>query len=155
MRKNQAKKRFVLPDPIYKSTTITKLINKIMLDGKKGLAQKILYDAFELVQKKTKQDPLEVFHSAIDQVMPQIELRTRRIGGSNYRIPIEISSDRQMILALRWIVNYARIRNEKTMVERLSNEIIDASKGHGASVKRKDEVHAMAEANKAFAHYRW
>ena len=155
MRKNQAKKRFVLPDPLYKSTTITKLINKIMLDGKKGLAQKILYDAFALVQQKTKQDPMEVFNTAIDHVMPQIELRTRRIGGSNYRIPIEISSERQMILALRWIVNYARIRNEKTMIERLCNEIIDASKGHGASVKRKDEVHAMAEANKAFAHYRW
>ncbi len=155
MRKNRAQKRSVLPDPVYNSRLITKVINNIMLDGKKGLAQKTLYNAFEIIKEKTKKPPMEVFETALDNIMPQIELKVRRIGGSNYQIPVEVSDDRRKTLGLRWLINYSRLRSEKTMVERLANEIIDAYKGTGGSVKKKDDTHKMAEANKAFAHYRW
>ncbi len=154
-RKGQAPKRDVLPDPIYNSKVITKLINNIMLDGKKSVAQKILYDSFELIQKQTELDPKEVFDKALENIMPALELKVRRIGGSNYQIPIEVNEQRKQVLALRWLVNYARLRNEKTMTERLAKEIIDASNNIGASVKKRENTHKMAEANKAFAHYRW
>lgn len=154
-RKNQAPKREVLPDPLYNSIVVTKLINNIMLDGKKGLAQKILYNSFTLIEKETKKKAIDVFNMALDNIMPKIELRVRRIGGSNYQIPVEVSERRRKILGLRWLTNYARSRNEKTMEERLAAEIIAASKGEGASVKKKDDIHKMAEANKAFAHFRW
>ncbi len=154
-RKGQAPKRDVLPDPIYNSKVITKLINNIMLDGKKSVAQKILYDSFELIQKQTEQEPKEVFDKALENIMPALELKVRRIGGSNYQIPVEVNEQRKQVLALRWLVNYARLRNEKTMTERLAKEIIDASNNIGASVKKRENTHKMAEANKAFAHYRW
>ena len=155
MRKNQAEKRSVLPDPLYNSRTVTKAINNIMLDGKKGLAQKILYGAFELVQAKTKEEPLEVFRKALDNIIPVLELKFRKMGGANYQIPVEVAENRKETLALRWLINYSRNRHEKTMVERLANEIIDASKNSGASVKKKEDIHKMAEANRAFAQYRW
>ncbi len=155
MRKNTAEKRDVLPDPVYNSKLITRLINKIMQDGKKGIAQKILYKSFELVESKTGKEPLEVFNKAISNIMPQLELRVRKIGGANYQVPIEVYEDRKLTLGLRWLVNYANLRNEKTAIERLALEIIDASNNTGASVKKKEDIHKMAEANKAFAHYRW
>jgi len=154
-RKGHIAKRDVLVDPIYNSKLVTRLINKIMLDGKKGVAQGILYNAFEIVEKKTGQQPMEVFEKALDNVMPELELKLRRVGGANYQVPVEVSQERRLTLGLRWIVNYARLRSEKTMDLRLANEIIDASNGQGASVKKKDDTHKMAEANKAFAHYRW
>ncbi len=154
-RKGQAPKRDVLPDPIYNSKVITKLINNIMLDGKKSIAQKILYDAFEIIQKETEQNPKDIFDKALKNIMPSLELKVRRIGGSNYQIPVEVNEQRKHILALRWLVNYARLRNEKTMTERLAKEIIDASNNVGQSVKKRENTHKMAEANKAFAHYRW
>jgi len=154
-RKGRIAKRDVLPDPIYNSKTITKLINNIMLDGKKGVAQSILYDAFALVEKKTGKPAMEVFDAAINNIMPVLELKVRRVGGANYQVPVEVSAERRMTLALRWLTNYSRLRNERTMVERLANELIDASNGTGASVKKKDDTHKMAEANKAFAHFRW
>ena len=154
-RKGHIAKRDVLVDPIYNSKLVTRLINKIMLDGKKGVAQNILYNAFDIVEKKTGQQPMEVFEKALDNVMPELELKLRRVGGANYQVPVEVSDERRLTLGLRWIVNYSRLRNEKTMQERLANEIIDASNGLGQSVKKKDDTHKMAEANKAFAHYRW
>ena len=154
-RKGHIAKRDVLADPIYNSKLVTRLINKIMLDGKKGVAQNILYNAFEIVEKKTGQQPMEVFEKALDNVMPELELKLRRVGGANYQVPVEVSDERRLTLGLRWIVNYSRLRSEKTMQERLANEIIDASNGLGQSVKKKDDTHKMAEANKAFAHYRW
>ncbi len=154
-RKGQAPKRDVLPDPVYDSKLITKLINNIMLDGKKGLAQQILYDAFEYIKNQTKEEPKEVFDRALANIMPNLELKVRRIGGSNYQIPIEVAESRKQVLALRWLVNYSRLRSEKTMVERLAKEIIDASNNLGGSVKKKENTHKMAEANRAFAHYRW
>lgn len=154
-RKGRVAKRDVLPDPVYNSKTISKLINNIMLDGKKGVAQNILYDAFNKVEEKTGKPAMEVFDQAINNIMPVLELKVRRIGGANYQVPVEVSSERRMTLGLRWLVNYSRLRNEKTMVDRLANEIIDASNGTGASVKKKEDTHKMAEANKAFAHYRW
>ena len=154
-RKGHIAKRDVLVDPIYNSKLVTRLINKIMLDGKKGVAQNILYNAFEIVEKKTGQQPMEVFEKALDNVMPELELKLRRVGGANYQVPVEVSSERRLTLGLRWIVNYARLRGEKTMEQRLANEIIDAANGIGQSVKKKDDTHKMAEANKAFAHYRW
>ena len=154
-RKGRVAKRDVLPDPVYNSKTISKLINNIMLDGKKGVAQNILYDAFNKVEEKTGKPAMEVFDQAINNIMPVLELKVRRIGGANYQVPVEVSSERRMTLGLRWLVNYSRLRNEKTMVDRLANEIVDASNGTGASVKKKEDVHKMAEANKAFAHYRW
>ena len=155
MRKRRAVKRDVLPDPIYKSKVVTKLINTIMLDGKKGTAQSILYEAFEIIKNKTGNDPLEVFNTAMENIKPALEVKSRRVGGSNYQVPIEVSPARRQALALRWLVKFARERGGKGMAENLANEIIDASNGTGAAVKKREDTHRMAEANKAFAHYRW
>ena len=155
MRKRRAVKRDVLPDPIYKSKVVTKLINSIMLDGKKGIAQSIVYEAFDTVKEKTGNDPLEVFNTAMENITPQLEVKSRRVGGSNYQVPIEVSATRGLTLALRWITKYSRERGGKGMADKLANEIIDASNGTGASVKKREDTHRMAEANKAFAHYRW
>lgn len=154
-RKGQAEKREVLDDPIYKSKVVTKLINNIMLDGKKGTAQKIVYGAFERVEDKTGKPALEVFNEAMNNVMPQLEVKARRIGGATYQVPIEVRHERRQALALRWLTTFSRKRSEKTMVDRLANEIMDAANSTGASVKRKEEMHRMADANKAFAHYRF
>ena len=154
-RKGYTAKREVLPDPIYNSKLVTKLINKIMIDGKRGTAQNILYNAFAIVEEKTGENAMEVFEKALGNVMPMLELKVRRVGGANYQVPVEVSADRKLTLGLRWIVNYARLRHEPTMEQRLANEILDAANGTGASVKKKDDTHKMAEANKAFAHYRW
>ncbi len=154
-RKGRIAKRDVLPDPIYNSKTITKLINNIMLDGKKGVAQNILYEAFKKVEEKTGKPAMEVFDAAINNIMPVLELKVRRVGGANYQVPVEVTPERRMTLGLRWFTNYSRLRNENTMVDRLANEIIDASNGTGAAVKKKEDTHKMAEANKAFAHFRW
>ena len=148
-------KRDVLVDPIYNSKLVTRLINKIMLDGKRGVAQTILYNAFDIVEEKTGRQPMEVFEQALENIMPLLELKVRRVGGANYQVPVEVSAERRLTLGLRWLVNYSRLRSEKTMELRLANEIIDAANGTGASVKKKDDTHKMAEANKAFAHYRW
>jgi small subunit ribosomal protein S7 len=154
-RKGHIAKRDVLPDPIYNSKLVTKLINNIMLDGKKGTAQKILYGAFNRVETMTNQPAIEVFEEALNNIMPTFEVRSRRIGGQNYQVPVEVREERRFTLGLRWLTLYARLRNEKTMEERLAKEIVDAAGGNGASVKKKDDTHRMAEANKAFAHYRW
>ena len=154
-RKGFIAKRDVLVDPIYNSKLVTRLINKIMIDGKRGIAQTILYDAFILIQEKTGREPMEVFELALTNIMPMLELKARRVGGSNYQVPVEVSAERRLTLGLRWLVNYARLRNERTMELRLANEIMDAANGTGASVKKREDVHRMAEANKAFAHYRW
>ncbi len=154
-RKGHVAKRDVVADPIYNSKLVTRLINRIMIDGKKGLAQSILYNAFAIIEEKTGREPMEVFEQALENVLPLLELKARRVGGSNIQIPVEVSQERRLALGLRWIVQYSRSRGEKTMEERLAAEIIDASNGTGASVKRRDDVHKMAEANKAFAHYRW
>ena len=154
-RKGAVPKRDVLPDPVYHSKTVTKFINKVMLSGKKSVAERVVYDAFETIRAKTGKDPLEVFETALKNVMPVLEVRARRVGGANYQVPVEVSDERRLTLGLRWIVNYSRLRGEKTMEERLAAEIIDASNGVGQSVKKKDDTHKMAEANKAFAHYRW
>ena len=154
-RKGSVAKRDVLPDPIYNSKLVSRLINKIMLDGKKGTAQQILYTSFKIIETKTERNALEVFEQALNNVMPTLELKVRRIGGANYQVPVEVSDERRKTLGLRWIVNYARLRSEKSMVEKLAAEIIDASNGTGQSVKKRDDVHKMAEANKAFAHYNW
>ena len=155
MRKRRAIKRDVLPDPIYNSKVVTKLINSMMLDGKKGTAQTILYDAFDMVKEKTDTDPVEVFNKALENIKPALEVKTRRVGGANYPVPIEVRPDRAQALGLRWLVQYARLRGGHSMAENLANEIIDASNGVGAAVKKREETHRMAEANKAFAHYRW
>ena len=155
MRKRRAVKRDVLADPMYNSKVVTKLINRIMLDGKKGKAQTILYEAFDIVREKTGQEPLEVFNKSLENIKPLLEVKSRRVGGSNYQVPIEVSKDRSQALGLRWLVNYARLRGGKGMAENLANEIIDASNGTGAAVKKREDTHRMAEANKAFAHYRW
>ena len=155
MRKRRAVKRDVLPDPIYKSKVVTKLINTVMLDGKKGTAQSILYEAFEIIKSKTGKDPLEVFNQAMENIKPALEVKSRRVGGSNYQVPIEVSPARSQALALRWLVKYSRERGGKGMAENLANEIIDASNGTGAAVKKREDTHRMADANKAFAHYRW
>ncbi len=154
-RKNKAPVRQVLPDPLFNSITITKLINNIMIDGKKSTAQRLLYDAFKIIEKKTTQNPMEVFKKALENITPKLETKSRRIGGSNYQVPIEVSERRKNTLSLRWLVRYSRLRSEKTMEERLANEIIDASKNIGASVKKREDSHKNAEANRAFAHYRW
>ena len=154
-RKGPVAKRDVLPDPLYNSKLVTRLINQIMVDGKRGKAQKILYRAFELVEERSGQPAIEVFEQAMKNVMPVLEVRARRVGGSNYQVPVEVRPDRRQALGLRYIVNYSRLRGEKTMEERLANEILDASKNAGASVKKREDLHKMAEANKAFAHYRW
>ena len=155
MRKNQAKKRDVLPDPIYNSKLVTKAINMLMWDGKRSKAQDILYGAFQLVEQKTKKPAMEVFNKALENIMPTLELKVRRVAGANYQVPTEVSPQRQITLGLRWLVLYSRNRNEKTMLERLSNEIIDASNGVGAAVKKREDTHKMAEANKAFANLRF
>ena len=155
MRKRRAEKREVLADPIYKSKMITKLINAIMLDGKKGIAQTILYDAFDIVKEKTNKNPMEVFEAAFENIKPALEIKSRRVGGSNYQVPMEVREDRAQALALRWLVQYAKLRSGKGMAENLANEIMDAAKGVGAAVKKREDTHRMAEANKAFAHYRW
>ena len=155
MRKRRAVKRDVLADPIYNSKLVTKLINTIMVDGKKGVAQTILYDAFEMVKEKTNKEPMEVFEKALANIKPALEVKSRRVGGANYQVPVEVRADRSQALGLRWLVNYARLRNGHTMAENLANEIIDASNGVGAAVKKREDMHRMDEANKAFAHYRW
>ena len=154
-RRGQISKRDVLPDPMYGSKLVTKLINNIMLDGKKGVAQKIVYDAFAMVEAKMGQDPLEVFAAALENVMPVLEVKARRVGGSNYQVPMEVRAERRQTLGLRWITTYSRSRSERTMSERLANEIMDAKAGMGGAFKKKEETHRMAEANKAFAHYRF
>ena len=154
-RKGSVPKRDVLPDPVYHSKTVTKFINKVMLSGKKSVAQRVVYDAFETIREKTGKDPLEIFETALKNVMPVLEVRARRVGGANYQVPVEVRPDRRMTLGIRWIVNYARLRSEKTMDARLSAELMDAANNTGASIKKKEDTHKMAEANKAFAHYRW
>ncbi|MCU6791723.1 MULTISPECIES: 30S ribosomal protein S7 [Paenibacillus] len=154
-RKGPVTRRDVLPDPIYSSKLVTRLINRIMLDGKRGVAQTILYNAFKMIQDRTGKEPMEVFEQAIKNIMPVLEVKARRVGGANYQVPIEVRPDRRTTLGLRWLVNYSRLRGEKTMEERLAQEIIDASNNTGSSVKKREDTHKMAEANKAFAHYRW
>lgn len=154
-RRGYAAKRELIPDPMYNSVIVTRLINNIMLDGKKGVAQKIVYDAFDIVKEKTGKDPLEVFTEAMDNIMPVLEVKARRVGGATYQVPMEVRPERRQTLGLRWLTNYSRLRNEKTMRERLANEILDAINNSGAAVKKKEDTHKMAEANKAFAHYRW
>lgn len=154
-RKGHVPTREVLPDPVYHDVRVTKLINNIMLDGKKGVAQKICYSAFDLIRERTNQEPLEVFNKALENVMPVLEVKARRVGGANYQVPIEVRPERRQTLGLRWMVATARARNERTMRERLANEIIDAANSTGGSFKKKEDIHRMAEANRAFAHYRW
>ena len=155
MRKRRATKRDVLADPIYNSKVVTKLVNHIMKDGKKGTAQNIIYDAFDIIKEKTGEDAMVVFNKAMDNIKPALGVKSRRVGGANYQVPVEVKPDRAQALAFRWLAQYARLRNGHSMAENLANEIIDASNGTGASVKKKDDTHKMAEANKAFAHYRW
>ena len=155
MRKRRAVKRDILPDPIYKSKVVAKLINTVMKDGKKGIAQTIVFEAFDIVKSKTNKDPLEVFNAAMENIMPQVEVKSRRVGGSNYQVPVEVTPARRQALGLKWLVKYSRERGGKGMAENLANEIIDASNGTGAAVKKREDTHRMAEANKAFAHYRW
>ena len=155
MRKRRATKRDVLADPIYNSKVVTKLVNHIMKDGKKGTAQNIIYDAFDIIKEKTGEDAMVVFNKAMDNIKPALQVKSRRVGGANYQVPVEVKPDRAQALAFRWLAQYARLRNGHSMAENLANEIIDASNGTGASVKKKDDTHKMAEANKAFAHYRW
>ena len=154
-RRGQISKRDVLPDPLYNSKTVTKLINNVMYDGKKGVAQKIVYDAFAQIEEKLGQNPLEVFNDALENIMPVLEVKARRVGGSNYQVPIEVRPERRQTLGLRWLVAYSRTRSEKTMAERLAGEIMDAKNSTGGAFKKKEDTHKMAEANKAFAHYRW
>lgn len=154
-RKGHVPKRDVLPDPLYNDRVVTKLVNNIMLDGKKGVAQRICYDAFDIIQKKTGKEPLEVFRQALDNIMPILEVKARRVGGATYQVPMEVRPDRKQALGLRWLVNYSRARNERTMKERLAGEIMDAANNAGSAYKRKEDTHKMAEANRAFAHYRW
>ncbi|MFJ7748112.1 30S ribosomal protein S7 [Peribacillus sp. NPDC097295] len=154
-RKGPVTKRDVLPDPIYKSKLVTRLINKLMVDGQRGKSQKILYSAFELIKERTGNEPIEVFDQALKNIMPVLEVKARRVGGANYQVPVEVRPDRKSTLGLRWLVNYSRLRGEKTMEERLAYEIMDAANNTGAAVKKREDTHKMAEANKAFAHYRW
>ncbi len=154
-RRSGVPKRDVLPDPIYGSKVVTKLTNQVMLDGKKGIAQKIVYDAFDIIKEKTGSEPMDVFTKALENVMPQLEVKARRVGGSTYQVPMEIRAERRQTLGIRWLVLFSRKRGEKTMKERLAAELMDAYNSTGASVKRKEEMHRMAEANKAFAHFRW
>ena len=154
-RKGFIAQREVLPDPIYNNIVVTKLINKVMFDGKKGVAQNIVYDAFNMVAEKTSRDALEVFQEALNNIMPVLEVKARRVGGATYQVPMEVRPERRQSLGIRWLVEYARKRNEKTMKERLANEIVDAINNTGAAIKKKEDTHKMAEANRAFAHYRW
>jgi len=154
-RRGHVPKRDVLADPIYNDKVVTKLINNIMLDGKKGVAQKICYDAFDIIKERSGKEPLEVFLQALENVMPVLEVKARRVGGANYQVPIEVRPARRLTLGLRWIVLYARKRNERTMSERLANELLDAVNNNGGAYKKKEDIHKMADANRAFAHYRW
>ncbi len=154
-RRGSISKRDVLPDPLYGSKLVTKLVNNVMYDGKKGVAQTIVYDAFTIIEQKVGQNPLEVFQAALDNIKPQLEVKARRVGGSTYQVPMDVRADRQQTLALRWLITYSRNRSERTMAERLANEIIDAKNSMGGAFKKKEETHRMAEANKAFAHYRY
>ena len=154
-RKGNVAKRDVLADPIYNSKLVTRLINKIMIDGKKGTAQTILYGAFKKIEAKTQKPAMDVFATAINNIMPEVELKAKRIGAANYQVPTEVSAERKVTLGLRWLVSYSRLRKEKTMEDKLCNEIIDAANGTGASVKKREDTHKMAEANKAYAHYKW
>ncbi len=154
-RRGSIAKRDVLPDPLYNSKVVTRLINNIMLDGKRGVAQKIVYGAFDIVAEKTGKDALEVFEQALENIMPSLEVKARRVGGATYQVPIEVRPDRRQTLGLRWLTTYSRARSEKTMKERLAAEILDAINGNGGAAKKRDDTHKMAEANKAFAHFRW
>ncbi|CCO65194.1 30S ribosomal protein S7 [Listeria monocytogenes str. Scott A] len=154
-RKGPVAKRDVLPDPIYNSKLVTRLINKMMVDGKRGKSQAILYSAFDIIAQETGKDPMEVFEQAMKNIMPLLEVKARRVGGANYQVPIEVRADRRSTLGLRWLVNYARLRGEKTMEVRVAREIMDAANNTGASVKKREDTHKMADANRAFAHYRW
>ena len=154
-RRGNVPKREILPDPIYNSVLVTKLVNSIMLDGKKGVAQKVVYGAFDMVKEQTGKDPLEVFTTAMDNIMPSLEVKARRVGGANYQVPMEVRPARRTTLGLRWLTAYARARSERTMAERLAGEVMDAANNTGSAVKKREEVHKAAEANKAFAHFRW
>lgn len=154
-RKGPVPKREVFPDPIYNSKLVTRLINQIMVDGKRSKASKILYSAFDIIKEETGNNPLDVYEQALENVMPVLEVKARRVGGSNYQVPMEVRPERRTALGLRWIVNYSRLRGEKTMIERLANELMEAANNTGAAVRRREDVHKMAEANRAFAHYRW
>ena len=154
-RRGNVPKREILPDPIYGSVLVTKLVNSIMLDGKKGVAQKVVYGAFDMVKEKTGNDPLEVFTQAMENIMPSLEIKARRVGGATYQVPMDVRPARRQTLGLRWLTNYSRARGERTMAERLASEIMDAANNTGSSVKKREDTHKMAEANKAFAHFRW
>ena len=154
-RRGNVPKREILPDPLYSSVLVTKLVNSIMLDGKKGVAQKVVYGAFDIIKEKTGQEPLEVFNTAIENIMPSLEVKARRVGGATYQVPIEVRPERRQTLGLRWLTTYSRNRGEKTMKERLAAELMDAANNTGSAVKKREDTHKMAEANKAFAHYRW
>ncbi|MEJ5366605.1 MAG: 30S ribosomal protein S7 [Desulfosoma sp.] len=154
-RRREVAKREVLPDPKYNSRLVAKFINNIMRQGKKSVAERILYGAFDVIERRSKQDPLEVFHKAMDHVRPVIEVKSRRVGGATYQVPVEVRSDRRDALAMRWIISYAKNRSEKTMIDKLAGELLDASQNRGGAVKKREDTHRMAEANKAFAHYRW
>ena len=154
-RRGKIAKRDVLPDPLYNSKLVTRLINNVMYDGKRGIAQKIVYDAFEIIREKTGKDPLEVFEASMENVMPLLEVKARRVGGATYQVPIEVRPERRQTLGLRWITTYSRTRSERTMKERLANEIMDAVNGTGNAYKKREDTHKMAEANKAFSHFRW
>ena len=154
-RRGNVPKREILPDPMYNSVLVTKLVNSIMLDGKKGVAQKVVYGAFDIIKEKTEKDPLEVFTQAMENIMPSLEVKARRVGGATYQVPIEIRPERRQTLGLRWLVSYARARSERTMQERLAGEILDACNNAGGAFKKKEDTHKMAEANKAFSHFRW
>ena len=154
-RRGQIAKRDVLPDPLYNSKLVTRLINSIMYDGKRGIAKRIVYDAFDIIREKTTKDPLEVFEASMENVMPMLEVKARRVGGATYQVPIEVRPERRQTLGLRWITTYSRNRSERTMKERLANEIMDAVNGTGSAYKKREDTHKMAEANKAFSHFRW
>ena len=154
-RRGNVPKREILPDPMYNSVLVTKLINAIMLDGKKGVGQKVVYDAFDIIKEKTGKEPLDAFTEAMNNIMPSLEVKARRVGGATYQVPMEVRPERRRTLGLRWITTYSRARNEKTMKERLANEILDALNNQGGACKKRDDTHKMAEANKAFAHYKW
>ena len=154
-RRGNVPKREILPDPMYNSVLVTKLVNSIMLDGKKGVAQKVVYGAFDIIKEKSEKDPLEVFNQAMENIMPSLEVKARRVGGATYQVPMEVRPARRQTLGLRWLTNYSRARSERTMAERLAGEILDAANNTGAAVKKREDTHKMAESNKAFAHFRW
>jgi len=154
-RRHSAEKREILPDPKFGDIVVTKFMNSVMRDGKKSAAETIIYGAFDIIQSKTRQNPIEVFHSALEKVMPQIEVRSRRVGGATYQVPVEVRTERRQALAIRWLISAARSRNEKTMVDKLSGELLDAANNRGSAVKKREDTHRMAEANRAFSHYRW